>query len=543
MIYIFLSFLLLVFFVSGENLNNFYREGRNLRIPPRYPGEEKVHIAKKPKSNPVSIPPQTKDYALFPIRVSLEKCAIFTKRDEYIKLANKVETQPSEIPNNRNCFTRWRNPYNDFCGTLCTLLFGNATDLHPFEVHHHLVQMILNIRSEKEKRNLSYRIDKLALLYWNNPKDLEAYPNNYIDRYELTNMQGGLEEILRKVINEYDAIIVEFGQEMICSRAMIELLLFSKCTVIVGIGHYKQLNEEIQRWKIHGGQLPSTEPFNSLFDAEIRMLTYSLSPPILASTYNFTYFLQKHQFLLYNMSNFAYSFALHHLTFASKCYNLYNTMGHIDYRNLQVIGISATPPSFPSTTTPSDTIRRNRVLSLPTTKHIFNNTELSQFIVVVSRFQESYEYMDYLVYIPHLINNRGDKLDVKPYLNIVHDALNKGRESSVYLKYIIDHYENLPQIVVFTQALPIHHFDHNYPFHIFVEDIHNVYVSSFSKNIHHILSLESDGFAFFSKASNYIVLGINHIHLEILFATFSDILGKETIYNRLGSFILLLLLL
>jgi hypothetical protein len=104
----------------------------------------------------------------------------------------------------------------------------------------------------------------------------------------------------------------------------------------------------------------------------------------------------------------------------------------------------------------------NRFLS--TTKCHFNRTTLSQFIVVVSRFEEPSDTMTYLKQIPHLIYSRGMKSDIDLSLNItsIHDENNQGRESSVYLKYIIDHYETSPQVIIFSQADPVHTFDVHY---------------------------------------------------------------------------------
>ena len=47
-----------------------------------------------------------------------------------------------------------------------------------------------------------------------------------------------------------------------------------------------------------------------------------------------------------------------------------------------------------------------------------------------------------------IVYNKGDKLDIKNEIIIE----NVGRESETYLHYIISNYDNLPDVVVFTQA-------------------------------------------------------------------------------------------
>ncbi|EFC37328.1 hypothetical protein NAEGRDRAFT_81948 [Naegleria gruberi] len=68
-------------------------------------------------------------------------------------------------------------------------------------------------------------------------------------------------------------------------------------------------------------------------------------------------------------------------------------------------------------------------------------------MIVVSKYTEDVSWLDtYLPHIPHAVY---DRLNPQaPY--IVHS--NRGHEGSTYLKYIIDHYETLPENIVFVHG-------------------------------------------------------------------------------------------
>jgi hypothetical protein len=67
--------------------------------------------------------------------------------------------------------------------------------------------------------------------------------------------------------------------------------------------------------------------------------------------------------------------------------------------------------------------------------------------IVVARYNENIEWLknekeNCVIY------NKGNKLNIENEIIVE----NYGRESETYLRYIIDNYENLPDVVVFTQA-------------------------------------------------------------------------------------------
>jgi len=67
--------------------------------------------------------------------------------------------------------------------------------------------------------------------------------------------------------------------------------------------------------------------------------------------------------------------------------------------------------------------------------------------IVVARYNENIEWLNDEM-SNCIIYNKGDKLDIKNEIVLE----NVGRESETYLQYIITNYDNLPDVVVFTQA-------------------------------------------------------------------------------------------
>lgn len=73
--------------------------------------------------------------------------------------------------------------------------------------------------------------------------------------------------------------------------------------------------------------------------------------------------------------------------------------------------------------------------------------------IIVARYNENIEWlkneMENVV-----VFNKGEPLCIDNEIIVE----NKGRESETYIRYIIDHYDNLPDILVFTQARISDHF-------------------------------------------------------------------------------------
>jgi hypothetical protein len=82
--------------------------------------------------------------------------------------------------------------------------------------------------------------------------------------------------------------------------------------------------------------------------------------------------------------------------------------------------------------------------------------------MVIARYNEN---LDWVFQMPSEINyqiyNKGDYLEMDtdklPFLSLHQGMRNSGREGGTYLSYLIDHYDSIPDIVIFTQAKPQDH--------------------------------------------------------------------------------------
>jgi hypothetical protein len=80
---------------------------------------------------------------------------------------------------------------------------------------------------------------------------------------------------------------------------------------------------------------------------------------------------------------------------------------------------------------------------------------INNYKIIVARYNEDLDWlkneMDNCI-----IYNKGNKLDIKNEIILK----NVGRESHTYLQYIIDNYNNLPDIMIFTQGNISDHYNH-----------------------------------------------------------------------------------
>lgn len=128
-------------------------------------------------------------------------------------------------------------------------------------------------------------------------------------------------------------------------------------------------------------------------------------------------------------------------------------------------------------------VRKEAILSRPKDfykmlecQHKTNNTELSHFmerswyyifnlhkkslnikksvLAVIARYREDVSWVSKLK-IPYLIINKGDPID-NPNCVCIPNSVN-GREGHSYIWYILQHYDNLPDSVIFLQGDPFEH--------------------------------------------------------------------------------------
>ena len=80
----------------------------------------------------------------------------------------------------------------------------------------------------------------------------------------------------------------------------------------------------------------------------------------------------------------------------------------------------------------------------------------SNLTVVLARFKEDMHEQLWLPYhnISHIIYNRGESIPESYGYKVIEELENVGRESFIYLRYIVENYDVLSDLTVFTQAHP-----------------------------------------------------------------------------------------
>jgi hypothetical protein len=102
-------------------------------------------------------------------------------------------------------------------------------------------------------------------------------------------------------------------------------------------------------------------------------------------------------------------------------------------------------------------------------------------MLIVARYNEDISWVKPLN-IPHIIYNKGEEILDKT-LNIK-TLSNIGRESNTYINYIIEHYNNLPENIIFSQGNPFPHC------HNFIELIKNYEDNDSILNLSHWIVTE-----------------------------------------------------
>eukprot|EP01038_Epipyxis_sp_PR26KG_P005775 gene5775-7973_t len=80
------------------------------------------------------------------------------------------------------------------------------------------------------------------------------------------------------------------------------------------------------------------------------------------------------------------------------------------------------------------------------------NFNYKNLTVVIARYNESLDHLSWLSNYSHVIYSRSYISREENNLNIVLENKNVGKEAYIYLKFITENYDNLPEIIVFSQA-------------------------------------------------------------------------------------------
>ena len=107
------------------------------------------------------------------------------------------------------------------------------------------------------------------------------------------------------------------------------------------------------------------------------------------------------------------------------------------------------------------------------------NYRMTSSILVISRYNEDIEWVR--KYDNKIIYNKGDRTTiVEDMQSYVIDIPNIGREAHTFLYYIIEHYDNLPDIVVFSQG---RYDDHSFMSSYIFDSLFILDEDGYSKNL------------------------------------------------------------
>jgi hypothetical protein len=131
-----------------------------------------------------------------------------------------------------------------------------------------------------------------------------------------------------------------------------------------------------------------------------------------------------------------------------------------------------------------------------TARHRHRSHLLNQSLqVIIARYKENISHLIWLSEYDHVIYNRGEEIydhSLHHLLNIHHISNdNYGREAYVYLRFIISHYNSLPDIMIFSQANNQDHFTQS----IFNDKIFQIAVEKIASKEYQFQP-KNDGFAF-----------------------------------------------
>jgi hypothetical protein len=92
-----------------------------------------------------------------------------------------------------------------------------------------------------------------------------------------------------------------------------------------------------------------------------------------------------------------------------------------------------------------------------------SNSDVDKTTVVLARYNENIDWIDCFPQARFKVYNKGEVFDRGFNQNVSVSALpNLGREGGTYVEYILEHYEHLPERVLFSQADPSDHVPYYY---------------------------------------------------------------------------------
>lgn len=396
--------------------------------------------------------------ASFPFQKLVFECQNFTPSALHIptiEAALKIEhlyNVPSSLTRIANCFQAVVNPVNDFCTFVCPFFQREQDTLHDYQKLIAAMEAIPPSKDwQKEDFPIavlrSYEAANTTYWYTNIPNDL---PNMHF--FEI-DQQTNLLALLPTIARDHPVVLIDFGNDLICQRAVAELFYFAHRHVLFGFNAWQSFVRQPKK-----GSPGFLHPI-SFSDMETKYLSSTMG--VRALDRDIVKKVRGRSRSLQHLADYAHAFATSHLQMEVRCRNLLHAV-HLGDRIYAPVPLSypmAPQQQPPSTTTTAET---------PSSK------AASSFIAVISHYKEDYKPLQFFQSVPHVIVNRGDAHDKVSGLHLVYDSHNVGRENAVYLNYIIEHYAALPRVIVFTQSDARSNFDHSFTQEAYERDIRDL---------------------------------------------------------------------
>lgn len=439
----------------------------------------------------------------FPVNDYQSACREALGTSPAIHTQNSAE--PSSFSSHLNCFSIWKSPANEFCTFECPFLYaerGNASSnrLAALSLYDKVAKKIKIAGSRPPFHDVASS-DRMALIVNEDSNQVQfSYPSAIFEVFKI-GRENSIQTVLPKAVKSFSHIVVDFGgSSHVCSRAVFDLLRWSRRVVIMGHSAWKSAQ------KYRPPVRPPFPPSDSLTDWETTFQAYFLSS-FHVSNQSLEY-LRKERALMENMAKFSFIMASNHYSVAHRCTTLLKSTNNA----AKGAGEVNTPANDTSSSTPSS----------------LANSE--KFMIVVSRYKEPLQELVRFTKFPNYVINRGDPNDSFAGLNLHHDPVNTGRETAVYLQYIIKHYDRLPRMVVFTQAVPIHGIDHEYDAQKFDRDLQFLYHQATSSDYQQLA-----GFQFLGRVSCSVGLGLSAFEFNFFFRRFLSLLLNDDNNNDIDD--------
>lgn len=446
-----------------------------------------------------------------------------------------------------DCFQSTMPYYlKDFCIFECPLLFKQKGKLS-------------NITSMSEYQLLAKAMQKVSIITARNNHRIAVVTSShssisgepffdvtdntkFVDRFDI---KGDLSH-LPSIVANYRYIVVDFKQNTVCAQMLIQLIYFSKRTILV----------------------PSTNP-RLTKHSEISPFVLQL-PENRITNMTFSY-LMRHATEQHLQTSASFRFAMNFLSLKRRCANLRHYQSYVlnstvwksSFSAESVLNMSASSVSPLSLLKPggghhhsrhsrrhhlratggADSGDRNGPANLNGASQHGELVTHQNLFVVLSHVDSSYEFTNssWLKEYDHVIYDRSGGIamnaeDSNLHFQLVDQRKEKGHDAAIFLRYIITHYHSLPEFVVFART-PSNSSSGSSSYSM--DDLHRdvFYLSEIAKE----LRIENGGFGYLGDRclryfDNFSIE--NHFSLHGYFAQWLEFPSNRW-YGTSGAFVVM----